>query len=402
MSRLRNRMTKAEFWTDPDLLSWHRDKRHFYQGLRCAAEDSGCIEDSPFGWMLVLYPSPLDRDISLEQVGAWRNELIADGKLIRYRCAGKDYLYQTTFHDHEHPRNPQAPNLPLPPWVKWIGNASDSRKGRYEVDAAAAEALLKARTTLVQGVLGDDPSEGADLQELPYTTIEQGLYNACTSVPVLPCPALSRPDQPSSNGGQPVDKCATPERGCSIEPAEPSPEPPSDQIVDNGDGAAASHTPVRDDSGTCDGNPCMAHDFPASAFAPLRRAMLVSLHPEQQKEVGTKGKLDALLEAYAAHVCAACQAAFGEFERPQRDGICEQAVVAAVANLHSSQDVAAVMKSRLLRFGLAELIGDRKLEELRRTKRDKRRKGEPQRVGTTLAPEFAGAMVKAEPVEEAS
>ena len=135
----------------------------------------------------------------------------------------------------------------------------------------------------------------------------------------------------------------------------------------------------------------MAHDFPASAYAPLRRAMLVSLHPAQQKEVGTKSDLDALLEVYAAHVCAACQDDFGEFERPQLDGMCEQAVVAAVANLHGSQDVAAVMKSRLLRFGLAELIGDRKLEELRRTKRNKRRKGEPVRIGATLPPVERGA-----------
>ena len=198
-------------------------------------------------------------------------------------------------------------------------------------------------------------------------------------------PALAPTPATTPNGADPVDNSAEPERGCSIEPAEPSPEPPSDQIVGNGDGAAASHTPVRDDWNTCDGNPCLARDFPTSAYAPLRRAMLVSLHPAQQKEVGTHGDLDALLEVYAAHVCAACQAAFGEFERPQRDGMCEQAVVAAVINLHGSQDVAAVMKSRLLRFGLAELIGDRKLEELRRTKRDKRRKGEPVRVGEVVS-----------------
>ncbi|HEY5474284.1 MAG TPA: hypothetical protein VIK32_13965, partial [Candidatus Limnocylindrales bacterium] len=182
---------------------------------------------------------------------------------------------------------------------------------------------------------------------------------------------------------KPVDNSADQQRGCSIEHEEHEPEPPGSA---NGDGPAASHAATSDNVGTCDGKPCAAHDFPASAFAPLRRAMLVSLHPEQKKAVGTHGDLDALLEVYAAHVCAACQAAFGEFERPQLDGMCEQAVVAAVANLHGSQDVTAVVKSRLLRHGLAELIGDRKLEELRRTKRNKRRKGEPVRVGTTLPP----------------
>lgn len=120
--------------------------------------------------------------------------------------------------------------------------------------------------------------------------------------------------------------------------------------------------------------------------------MLASLHPEQQKEVGTHGPLDNLLEAYAGHVCAACQADLGEFERPQRDGLCEQAVVAAVDSLKGSQDVAAVMRSRLTsHWGLLKLIGDRQLEELRRTRCDKRRKGEPRRVAEALPPAFAQA-----------
>ena len=184
MSRLRNRMVKAEFWTDPDLLSWTRDKRFFYMGLRAAAEDSGCIEDSHFGWMLVLYPSPLDRDISIEQVTAWRDELIADGKLVRYRVAGKDYLYQATFHNHEHPRNPQGPNLPLPPWVTWTQSGKDARKGRYETSYEALPSSEASQLSLVQPLYK------------PCTTVVQG----SPSSPALPCPALPCPAQ--SNGEQ--------------------------------------------------------------------------------------------------------------------------------------------------------------------------------------------------------
>lgn len=139
---------------------------------------------------------------------------------------------------------------------------------------------------------------------------------------------------------------------------------------------------------TCDGAECLVHDFPATAFAPLRRAMLASLKPEQWKQIGKGGDADALLAAYAAHICAACQAVLGEFGRPQLDALCEQALVAAVESLKGSQDVLAVMHSRLQRFGLAELIGDRKLEELRRTKRDKRRNGEPTQIGVVLPAEF--------------
>lgn len=169
MSRLRNRMVKAEFWTDPDLLAWPRDKRFFYMGLRSIAEDSGCNEDSPFGWMCVLYCSPYDRDISIEQVTRWRDDLVADGKLVRYSVAGKDYLFQTTFHDHEHPRNPQPPSIPLPPWVTWIGNEKDKRKGRYEVDTERLQRFVKAHGSVVQP-----------------------LYEPCTTLP-----AQSSPVQPS-------------------------------------------------------------------------------------------------------------------------------------------------------------------------------------------------------------
>ena len=118
MARLRNRMVKAEFYTDPDLLVWPRDKRHFYQGLWALAEDSGCLEDSPFGWKLVLFPSPLDADVTMAELQVWRDELVTAGKLVPYADGGKRYLFLRTFHEHERPRNPQRPDLPLPAWVK--------------------------------------------------------------------------------------------------------------------------------------------------------------------------------------------------------------------------------------------------------------------------------------------
>lgn len=382
MSRLRNRIRKADYFTDGELLRWPRDKRTTYSGLWAMAEDSGCLEDDCFEWKMTIWPSPLDADITVEMLEQWRNELTEAGKLVPYEGEGKRYLFIRNFHQHERPTNPQRPDLPLPPWVAaeiTEGRSKDQKKWsrcQYTVSAddvptrdAVCADLHQQRTQVC--------TDGEVSTDSVQTQIHDGLRS-----PVLSCPVLSEVEEPPYPP-QPVDNFADQQRGCSIEHEEDEPEPPADT---NGDGAADSHAATSDNVGTCDGKPCPAHDFPASAFAPLRRAMLVSLHPEQQKEVGTKGDLDALLESYAAHVCAACQDAFGEFERPQLDGMCEQAVVAAVANLHGSQDVTAVMKSRLLRFGLAELIGDRKLEELRRTKRDKRRKGEPVRVGATLPP----------------
>ena len=165
MARLRNRMVKADFWTDPELLRWPREKRFTYQGIWALAEDSGCIEDDPFGWKLLLWPSPVDADVTVELLGEWRDELVEAGKAIPYEADGKRYLYLTRFHQHEKPRNPQSPNLPLPPWLSWEQNADDPRKGRY------------VESTSVIQRLNDDATTAPALPS-----------------PVLPGPALSSPD----------------------------------------------------------------------------------------------------------------------------------------------------------------------------------------------------------------
>jgi len=155
---------------------------------------------------------------------------------------------------------------------------------------------------------------------------------------------------------------------------------------------------------TCDGKSCAVREFPASAFGPLRRAIARSKHPEQWREVGTNGPFDALLAEYAGHLCAACQAGLGEYERPQLDGLCEQALVASLEGLKGAEDVSAVLRSRLHRYGLAELVGDRTYEELRRAKRDKRRRGSTKAISDCLPPEFAqppGAAKSCEPASVA-
>ena len=135
MARLRNRMVNAEFWTDPELLRWPRDKRQTYRGLWAIAEDSGCLEDDPFGWKLILWPSPMDVDITVELLTQWRDELVTARKVIPYEADGKRYLFLRTFHDYEKPRNPQRPSLPLPEWVKWLpdNDNKDRSRGKYEV-----------------------------------------------------------------------------------------------------------------------------------------------------------------------------------------------------------------------------------------------------------------------------
>jgi hypothetical protein len=171
MSRLRNRMVKAEFWTDPDLLAWPRDKRFFYMGIRSLAEDSGCIEDSPFAWTCVLYSSPYDHDITIEIVTKWRDELVADGKLVPYEIDGKPYLFQTTFHKYETPRNPQPPTIPLPPWIiykKTEGVSSDGKpwsRSLYSLSTESSETQYGLST--VSDGITDGLSTGSPVQSSP-------------------------------------------------------------------------------------------------------------------------------------------------------------------------------------------------------------------------------------------
>jgi len=156
MARLRNRMLKADFWGDGDLLRWPREKRFTYAGLFSLAEDSGCLEDDSFTWKYLLWAGPNDADITVEKLEQWRGELIEEGKLVAYKSKDEELLFLTSFHKHEHPRNPQSPNLPLPPWVTWVPNAKDTRKGHYDVEDPIGTRRAKSKSTAVAKSNGKD------------------------------------------------------------------------------------------------------------------------------------------------------------------------------------------------------------------------------------------------------
>ena len=170
--RLRNRIIKATFYTDPELLRWPRAKREFYRSLWACADDSACIEDDMFGVKVAAWPSPLDSDMTEELFILWRDELIASEKLIPYTNghAGHRYLYIPTMAEHERPRNPQEPDYPLPPWVTFDVQG----EGRAR------------RLTFTH----------RDWRDYVYsnnTPTVQTSYSDSTRTPVLSCPALSSP-----------------------------------------------------------------------------------------------------------------------------------------------------------------------------------------------------------------
>lgn len=149
--KLHNRLIKASFWNDPDLLQWPRDKRWFYEGLVQLADDSGCLEDSPFAFKVHLFPSPLDADITVEVVASWIGELVDQRKLVRYEAQGKSCLFIVNFHRHQVLRNSPPPSVPLPPWVTWQPFSSNSRSGKYIVsEELLTQCLQRAYGSLTQ------------------------------------------------------------------------------------------------------------------------------------------------------------------------------------------------------------------------------------------------------------
>lgn len=212
MARIRNRITKADFYTDPELLGWPRDKREFYRRTWAMAEDSGCLEDSPFGWKLLMYPSPLDDDVTPDLLAAWRDELMEAGKLIAYHVNGsqKRYLFITNFHEHERPRNPQSPDLPLPAWVRYepvtvpTAAGSTTTRHRYSVDTDAVQKLKQHATDHPQPVekAVENRAAGrtAAVQRPQPSPV---LPSPDQPSPVQPSPVLSRTDDGSTDAVQP-------------------------------------------------------------------------------------------------------------------------------------------------------------------------------------------------------
>jgi hypothetical protein len=115
----------------------------FYLGLTQLADDSGCLEDSPFAFKINLYPSPVDADITTEVLAQWVAELEADGKIVAYEADGKRCLYLRNFHKHQTLENPSRPDVALPPWVMYEAYEKNPRAGKYIVSQGVLTEYLQ-------------------------------------------------------------------------------------------------------------------------------------------------------------------------------------------------------------------------------------------------------------------
>lgn len=73
--------------------------------------------------------------MTIETLNDWTAKLIEKNKLIPYHTKGKDVLYLANFHKHQTIKNPQPPEVPLPPLITWKPYKSNPRTGRYEIRA---------------------------------------------------------------------------------------------------------------------------------------------------------------------------------------------------------------------------------------------------------------------------
>jgi hypothetical protein len=132
--KLHNRQIKASYWSDTDMIrNFTLEERLFYIGLWQLADDSGCVENDPYAFKLFLFP--LNEEVTIETLVSWTQKLIEKQKLISYHTQGKDGLFLANFHKHQNIKNPQPPEVPLPPWITWKPYKSNPRTGRYEIRA---------------------------------------------------------------------------------------------------------------------------------------------------------------------------------------------------------------------------------------------------------------------------
>lgn len=133
MSTPVTRVLRAGFWNDPEISRWPLPKRVFYLGLTSIAEDSGVVEDDPFGWKIALFPSPVDSDLTVEALRSWADEMIDDCKLVTFDDHGRRWLYLRSFASHQSPNHPRDTHLPLPVWVrKTVNGEGQSKRVGYE------------------------------------------------------------------------------------------------------------------------------------------------------------------------------------------------------------------------------------------------------------------------------
>lgn len=112
MARIRS--MKPEYFADEDLASTtSRDARLLYPGLWCLADEHGRVRGNPNFLKGAVFA--YDDDLDAAAVDRLVDELIAAGKVVRYRVGNSTYLYLPRLSTHQRLEPEKVPSrLPSP------------------------------------------------------------------------------------------------------------------------------------------------------------------------------------------------------------------------------------------------------------------------------------------------
>lgn len=151
--RLHNRQIKVGYWNDQDLIRWPLAKRVLFQGLWCIADDSGCCLDDSWTIKVLVFPSPVDADITPDVIKEYLDEMAQENKIIRYASQNKACFYIKNFHKYQRLDNPAAPEVPLPEWIIFEPYPSNKRAGKYIIsNPSDATPLLSSYESLTESL----------------------------------------------------------------------------------------------------------------------------------------------------------------------------------------------------------------------------------------------------------
>ena len=169
MARIRS--VKPEFWSDEDLADLPRDARLLYIGLWNLSDEHCRLRGDPRYVKGQLFP--YDDDLSAAGVEILLNALVVAKKVVRYRVAGKQYLYLPNLGKHQRLETDKVPSkLPSPAEADGDEPAPppgpDADPPRPEADPAAPGTDESAPGTDLSARRANWPALDADGSALLY------------------------------------------------------------------------------------------------------------------------------------------------------------------------------------------------------------------------------------------
>ena len=143
---MRIRSLKPDFFIDEDIAELKPLMRLFYQGLWCAADKSGRLEDRPIKLKAQLMPYD---DFKVEEA----LQVLAKGKnnsprafVYRYEVDGEKYIQITSWEKHQKPHHTEKDSI-IPPY----------------------NPLLKGKIPTMDKIHGKTKSKSTELENVPLT-----------------------------------------------------------------------------------------------------------------------------------------------------------------------------------------------------------------------------------------